>query len=105
MSVKGEEVRHNSRICLESDGRWCGAASSGSFRRQGARTGKGKEGALRGMSLNQRFKSTAGIAWETFKGWRGDRCDGLGASLAFFALLALPSFFVLFLMLGEAVWG
>lgn len=51
------------------------------------------------------FKSVPKIAWETFKGWKGDRCDGLGAGLAFFALLAVPSFFVLGFMLVEEIRG
>ncbi|MFL5811967.1 MAG: YihY/virulence factor BrkB family protein [Bdellovibrionia bacterium] len=52
-----------------------------------------------------RLKATLEIIWETFKGWKGDRCNGLGAALAFFALLAVPSFFVLAFMLVDEMRG
>jgi membrane protein len=58
-----------------------------------------------GKSGDGLFKNGLKIAWETFKGWKGDRCDGLGAGLAFFALLAVPSFFVLGFMLIEELRG
>jgi len=45
------------------------------------------------------------IPWETFKAWKGDRCHGLGGALAFFGLLATPSFFVLVFLLVEKTQG
>jgi membrane protein len=51
------------------------------------------------------FKVLFEILAETFKGWKGDRCHGLGAGLAFFALLGLSSSFVLILLLSGRIWG
>jgi membrane protein len=55
--------------------------------------------------MTSTLKKLWAVAFETFKGWKGDRCNGMGAGLAFFSLLGFSSLFILTLLLSQKLWG
>lgn len=50
-------------------------------------------------------KTLLRLPWDTFVGWKEDRCHSHGAALAYFALLAIPSFFILVVMILDKAAG
>jgi uncharacterized BrkB/YihY/UPF0761 family membrane protein len=51
------------------------------------------------------MKNLLRFSWHTFVGWKEDRCHTYGTALAYFALLAIPSFFILLVMILEKIAG